>query len=161
MRIRRTDNIICYDNPGFLTVGRAHWMLRYFGAEHVRILNGGLKKWVSEGRPFCQGGHEPGKGLEAEGDYNYSEVNPDMVVMDINKIHETAHKIVHRKTDVQIIDVRPPEVVREGGITGATNLYFMQLVNSDGTLKSDEQIAKVSKPHSNGFGRSFKIMESI
>ena len=25
-------------------------MLRYFGASNVRILNGGLKKWISEGR---------------------------------------------------------------------------------------------------------------
>ena len=25
-------------------------MLRYFGATNVRIMNGGLKKWISEGR---------------------------------------------------------------------------------------------------------------
>jgi len=31
-------------------VARAAWMLRYFGARNVRILNGGLKKWLKEGR---------------------------------------------------------------------------------------------------------------
>jgi thiosulfate/3-mercaptopyruvate sulfurtransferase len=34
------------------TSPRAAWMLRYFGAKNVKILNGGLKKWVAEGRDF-------------------------------------------------------------------------------------------------------------
>ena len=26
-------------------------MFTYFGAENVRIMNGGLKKWIKEGKP--------------------------------------------------------------------------------------------------------------
>jgi thiosulfate/3-mercaptopyruvate sulfurtransferase len=42
--------IICYDNIGIFSSPRVAWMLRYFGATNVRILNGGLKKWKAEGR---------------------------------------------------------------------------------------------------------------
>ena len=40
-----------YDEQGMYGVARATWMFRYFGAVNVRILNGGLKKWMQEGRP--------------------------------------------------------------------------------------------------------------
>jgi thiosulfate/3-mercaptopyruvate sulfurtransferase len=41
---------VCYDQLGIFSVARAAFMFRYFGAENVRILNGGLKKWVLENR---------------------------------------------------------------------------------------------------------------
>lgn len=135
LRVRRTDNIVCYDAAGFFTVGRAHWMLRYFGAEHVRILNGGLKKWVAEGRPLFKGDYVPGQGLQQEGDYNYEVVNPSMAVLDIKEVHKAAYYVNHKATDLQILDARAPprfngEVpeprkgVRSGNITGSKNVFF-------------------------------------
>jgi thiosulfate/3-mercaptopyruvate sulfurtransferase len=50
LRIRRTDNIVCYDNVGIYSAPRAAYMLRFFGADRVRVLNGGLKKWLLEDR---------------------------------------------------------------------------------------------------------------
>jgi len=47
--------IVCYDNQGLFSVARAAWMFRYFGADNVRILNGGLKKWLAEGNPTLSG----------------------------------------------------------------------------------------------------------
>ena len=37
------------------SVARVHWMLKYFGATSVRILDGGFKKWSAEGRPVAKG----------------------------------------------------------------------------------------------------------
>lgn len=45
LRVRKDDIIICYDFNGFNSVARTAWMLRYFGASDVRIMDGGLKKW--------------------------------------------------------------------------------------------------------------------
>ena len=131
-------------------------MCRFFGAENVRILNGGMKKWLSEGRSTYTGGeYSPGIGLPNDGDYNYKVVNQDTVITDINKIHQTAYYIFNKATDTQILDARPParfnaEVkepragIRGGHITGSKNLFFGNLVNADGTLKTDQEIAKVS-----------------
>ena len=55
IQVRIDDNIICYDNIGIFSSARAAWMLSYFGAENVRVLNGGLKKWVAE-KKFTEGG---------------------------------------------------------------------------------------------------------
>ena len=39
-----------YDSAGNMRSSRVFYMLDAFGHKNVHILNGGLKKWVSEGR---------------------------------------------------------------------------------------------------------------
>ncbi len=50
LKIRKTDTIICYDDFGIYSSPRIAFTLKYFGAKNVRVLNGGLKKWLLEGR---------------------------------------------------------------------------------------------------------------
>ena len=42
--------VILYDIAGYGSAPRAWWMLRAFGHRNVSILNGGLPKWLAEGR---------------------------------------------------------------------------------------------------------------
>ena len=49
------NRIVVYDNSPLHTAARAWWMLRSFGARHVSILDGGLQKWLAEGRPIESG----------------------------------------------------------------------------------------------------------
>src|SRR3954454_17727474 len=44
------DRIVVYDNSPTRTAARGWFMLRHFGASQVAILDGGLQKWLSEGR---------------------------------------------------------------------------------------------------------------
>src|SRR6266480_4410442 len=53
--IADTDTIIVYDGAGFFSAPRVWWTFRLFGAEKVFILDGGLPKWMDEGRPLQQG----------------------------------------------------------------------------------------------------------
>lgn len=48
--VKRTDDIICYDNIGIFSAPRVAFTFRYFGAERVRVLNGGFPKWKKEER---------------------------------------------------------------------------------------------------------------
>ncbi|MGA1805265.1 3-mercaptopyruvate sulfurtransferase [Rhizobium sp. HT1-10] len=43
--------VVIYDTPGLMSAGRVWWTLRTFGHDRVAILDGGLKKWLSEARP--------------------------------------------------------------------------------------------------------------
>ncbi len=43
--------VVVYDSGGLMSAGRVWWMLRVFGHGDVAILNGGLPKWLVEGRP--------------------------------------------------------------------------------------------------------------
>ena len=46
-----SDMVAVYDAAGLVSAARAWWMLRVFGHKRVAILDGGLPKWLSEGRP--------------------------------------------------------------------------------------------------------------
>lgn len=43
--------VVLYDDMVNIWAARIWWMLRYFGFEDAAVLNGGWKKWTSEGRP--------------------------------------------------------------------------------------------------------------
>lgn len=43
--------VIAYDALGLFTAARPWWMLRHFGHDRVAVLDGGLPKWMAEGRP--------------------------------------------------------------------------------------------------------------
>jgi thiosulfate/3-mercaptopyruvate sulfurtransferase len=46
------DKVVVYDANGLSSAGRAWWMLRLFGHDNVALLDGGLPKWKTEGRPL-------------------------------------------------------------------------------------------------------------
>lgn len=51
--------IVVYDSTGILPAARVWWNLRVMGHEDVAVLDGGLPKWVAEGRPLEQGPARP------------------------------------------------------------------------------------------------------
>ncbi len=49
--VTNESNVILYDRAGNMWAARIWWMLRAFGFEHARILDGGWSRWTAEGRP--------------------------------------------------------------------------------------------------------------
>ena len=49
------NRMVVYDNSPLHSAARAWWMLRTFGAHQVALLDGGLQKWVAEGRALASG----------------------------------------------------------------------------------------------------------
>jgi thiosulfate/3-mercaptopyruvate sulfurtransferase len=143
LRVRRTDKIVLYDHLGFFSVCRGAYMLRYFGATDVRVMNGGMKKWLAEGRSTYEGKYTDGEGLEAEGDYDYKIVDSSQLVSSVHDMHDIANDIVNKKTDMQVVDARAAPRFEGGKIAGSLNMPFMNLVNPDGTMKGDEELAQL------------------
>jgi thiosulfate/3-mercaptopyruvate sulfurtransferase len=52
--------VIVYDSAGLMSAARIWWMLRVFGHTNVAILDGGLPKWLAEGRPVDEKIPHPG-----------------------------------------------------------------------------------------------------
>jgi thiosulfate/3-mercaptopyruvate sulfurtransferase len=52
------DTVVVYDSVGLYSAARVWWTFRLFGAKKVYILDGGLPKWKSEGRPLEKGDAE-------------------------------------------------------------------------------------------------------
>jgi thiosulfate/3-mercaptopyruvate sulfurtransferase len=52
MGIGDGNEVICYDDGGCLSAARVWWVLNHYGHTNVKVLNGGWRKWVDEGRPI-------------------------------------------------------------------------------------------------------------
>jgi thiosulfate/3-mercaptopyruvate sulfurtransferase len=50
---------VVYDVLGLYAAARVWWTLRAYGVQDVRILEGGLTKWIAEGRPLESGEARP------------------------------------------------------------------------------------------------------
>ncbi|MDH3596725.1 MAG: 3-mercaptopyruvate sulfurtransferase [Rhodospirillales bacterium] len=47
--------MVIYDQRGLMSAPRVWWTFRYFGHDDVAVLDGGLPKWLAEGRPVEDG----------------------------------------------------------------------------------------------------------
>jgi thiosulfate/3-mercaptopyruvate sulfurtransferase len=59
--ISNGDTVVAYDSGGWVAAPRAWWMFLSFGHPNVKVLDGGLKKWLREGRPTHSGNVTPAK----------------------------------------------------------------------------------------------------
>src|SRR4029077_8132795 len=53
------DTVALYDSGSWVAAPRAWWMFLAFGHADIRVLDGGLKKWVAEGRAVESGEAKP------------------------------------------------------------------------------------------------------
>src|ERR1700757_880083 len=60
--ISNGDTVVAYDSGGWVAAPRAWWMFLSFGHRNVKVLDGGLKKWLLEGRPTRSGKVAPKPG---------------------------------------------------------------------------------------------------
>jgi thiosulfate/3-mercaptopyruvate sulfurtransferase len=51
--------IVVYDSIGLYSAPRVWWTFRAFGQHDVAVLDGGLPKWIVEGRPLAEGEANP------------------------------------------------------------------------------------------------------
>ncbi|WP_336814575.1 3-mercaptopyruvate sulfurtransferase [Bosea sp. MMO-172] len=131
--------IVVYDGLGFFAAPRVRWTFKVFGARDVVILDGGLPKWLAEGRPVEEDSPKPRqpRSFTARLD-NGAVANADDVA------RATASQAI------QVVDARAADRFRgeapeprpglaSGHIPGSLNLPSSQLT-ADGRLKSPEEI---------------------
>lgn len=137
--IGRDERIVVYDNSPLRTAARAWFMLRHFGAERVAILDGGLQKWLAEGRPT-----ESGEPARREARFDAAERRGDVV-----SLHQ-----VRAGVGTPLLDARgrsrfdgseadPRPGVASGHIPGSRNLPFSELYRDDGTFCSPEEMRRL------------------
>lgn len=52
--LRRDDQVVAYDSVGGAYASRLWWMLQWVGHRAVAVLDGGIDKWLREGRPITR-----------------------------------------------------------------------------------------------------------
>lgn len=139
-RIKLGSRVVVYDTkdgqPYYAT--RAYYMFRAFGHHGVSVLDGGMSKWIQDGRPT-----EKTKNAGTQEDYNY-KLDPSQI-KEYDEILLIEKKISDGKSDEQILDARPMKVHQAGHIQHAKNVFYQKLINTDNTLKSKSEIMEVLK----------------
>jgi thiosulfate/3-mercaptopyruvate sulfurtransferase len=127
--------IVLYDDSAIRTAARAWFVLTASGRSKVAILDGGLGKWRSEGRPLEAGAPSPAPAAPAA-------LTPPTRVR--SKADMLANLASGRE---QVLDARSADRVYGSGIDpvhggpngripGARNLPFTAVLSADGTYKS-------------------------
>jgi thiosulfate/3-mercaptopyruvate sulfurtransferase len=133
--------VVVYDGAGLYSAPRAWWMFRAMGHEDVVILDGGLPKWVSEGRPV----DDMAPTFSAR---HFTPRPNHALVRDLSQMRAI------QPDRVQIVDARSPgrfagreaeprPGVRPGHIPGSLNIHYTELTNPDGTLKSADALRAI------------------
>jgi thiosulfate/3-mercaptopyruvate sulfurtransferase len=131
--------IVVYDAHGLFSAARVWWMFRLFGVEDVAVLDGGLPKWTSEGRPVDTS-------APMHRDRHFTARRNSGLVRDVTQVAATA-----KLGDAQIIDARSPARfrgeeaeprpgLRAGHIPGSRNVHYASLLNPDGTMRPVEDL---------------------
>jgi thiosulfate/3-mercaptopyruvate sulfurtransferase len=134
------DRVVVYDDAGIFSAARVWWTFRAMGHDRVSVLDGGLRKWIGEGRPVTAGAAKP-----TPAHYDIRNTRP----------------LARGKDDVRsaladdrtvVLDARPaarfsgeakePRAgLRSGHMPGAQNLPFGLLLTEGGELKPFNELA--------------------
>jgi len=136
--ISDADRIVIYDHDGLLSAGRVWWNFRVMGHEEVYVLDGGLPRWIAEGRDLASG-------PVTVRPRTFTPVYRPALVRDINQVQQAL------ASGGQVLDARPrgrfegtaPEPrpgLPSGHMPGARNTPHAELVEN-GSLKSKEALA--------------------
>lgn len=140
------NRIVVYDTTGVSAAARVWWMFRLFGHEDVAVLNGGMGKWLAEGRPVTAEKTIPQERHFTARTNTFLVREYDQVLANMKSGRE------------QFIDARstgrfngtepePREGLPSGHVPGSINLPFTRMLDrADKTmLPADEIIAAFEK----------------
>ena len=140
--LRDGQRFVVYDNSPLHSAARAWWMLRSFGAHYVAILDGGLQKWKSEGRPL-----ESGRPQVRHGHFSPSldarAVADKAFVTGL--LGGTSHEIADARGAGRFTgeEAEPRPGMASGHIPGSKNLPQGKLFNADNSWKQGEDLRSV------------------
>ena len=143
MGISNDDTVIVYDDQGIFSAPRVWWTFRAMGHGPVSVLDGGLKKWLAEGRDLI--GAAP-----VVQPANYVSSPASHLVRSADLIRSA----IVSDCDAQIVDARsadrflgqapePRAGLISGAMPGAKNTPFNLLISEDGTLKAPDALRNV------------------
>ena len=150
--IDNSTTVLLYGDNNNWFAAWAFWQLKIYGHKDVRMIDGGRKKWIAEGRSLTKDPPSVAK-------KTYQASDPDF---SLRAYADDVSTIVGKKDSWSLVDVRSgdeysgkvlapaglPETCQRGGhIPGAANIPWGKNVNDDGTFKSAEELTQLYGTH--------------
>ena len=142
--IGSNTTVILYGDNNNWFAAWAFWQLKMYGHTDVRLMNGGRKKWIAEGRELVTA-------IPKVTPTTYKAQEPDVSIRAF--LPEVMN--ASSKQTAQLVDVRSPqeytgellappglpETCQRGGhVPGAKNIPWAKACNEDGTFKTPEEL---------------------
>ncbi|MFN3661168.1 3-mercaptopyruvate sulfurtransferase [Yoonia sp.] len=126
--------VVVYDGAGLFSAARVWWLFKLMGHGNVAVLDGGLPKWLNEGKPVTDA-------AAVIRDRHMTVQRRGQMVRDVTDVARAA-----KLGDHVIIDARAPgrfrgetpeprPGMRSGHIPGSRNVFYHDLLHADGTMK--------------------------
>ena len=132
--ISNTTHCIFYDQKGLASAARGWWLMGLFGHDRASVLDGGLPKWVSEGRATATG--EPASPPHATFLPAYRPMRLRGVGDVIGNVATSAELVLDARAGnrfrAEVPEIRPG--IRAGHIPGSANLPYTDLLGPDQTM---------------------------
>src|SRR3989442_1325770 len=145
--IKNDTNVVIYGDNNNWFAAWALWQMKIYGHADVKLMNGGRKKWLAEGRDLTTDTPKP-----ARGQYKVSQIDTSLRAF----LPDVQAAIQARSS--ALVDVRSPqeftgeilsppglpETAQRGGhIPGARSIPWGKAVNEDGTFKSYDELREL------------------
>jgi thiosulfate/3-mercaptopyruvate sulfurtransferase len=134
--------VVVYDGAGLFSAARVWWLFRLMGQKNIAVLDGGLPKWLAEGRtttaspPVIRDRHMNVK-------YQAHRVRDVTDVARAAKLGD--HSIIDARAPARFRGeaAEPRPGMRSGHIPGSVNVFYKDLLHANGTMKTPAAIRTV------------------
>jgi thiosulfate/3-mercaptopyruvate sulfurtransferase len=131
--------LVVYAGADVRDAARAWWLLRYAGAEDVRLLDGGVPAWQQAGGAAETKEHaakpvEPGKPAKTD---RLAEKKDVLAIL-----KDKSSQILDARSDAEFCGTAGA-ANRKGHIPGATAIEWTELLTADKKFKSPEELKKL------------------
>lgn len=135
MGVGNATRMVFYDQKGLASAARGWWLMGLFGHDNAAVLDGGLPKWVREGRATETGDPAAPPPGSFRPDYRPTRLRG---VGDLLRNVQTQAELVLDARAAGRFTGETPEPragMRSGHIPGSASLPYTELLNADGTFR--------------------------
>jgi thiosulfate/3-mercaptopyruvate sulfurtransferase len=137
--INDSHQLVVYDGAGLFSAARVWWLFQCMGLNNVSVLDGGLAKWLAEGRNTEQGMIEPQA-------CDTPQCTPRAIMRNVEQVLQATQSKAYEIIDARApgrflgLEAEPREGLRSGHIPGSKNVFFKTLLNPDYTMQSPDDL---------------------
>lgn len=139
--LKAGDRVVVYDDAGVFSAARVWWTFRAMGHEYVSVLDGGLPKWLREGRPVEAGRVHPAPAAYIP--------NPARGLArsaaEIRNALAGAARVLDARPAARFTGeaAEPRPGLRRGAMPGAISLPHSLLLGPDGAFRPIDELARL------------------
>lgn len=139
--VSNTDRVVFYDQKGLQSAARGWWMMGLFGHDQAAVLDGGLPKWLAEGRPTDAGRATPPAPGSFRATYRATRLRGlgDMMAPDAGRLVLDARAAA--RFDGTAPEPRPG--LPSGHMPGARNIPSTTLLGPGGTMLPPDRLRAI------------------